>query len=102
LLINTAGSLDNRPHAATAIPNLFLAADYVRCDVDLATMEGANEAGREAANAILDAAGSGAPRVPIGTLWEAPTWDHAKDIDEQRYRASQPNLLDLVPAGLPL
>ena len=40
----------DRPDAATTIPNLFLAADYVRCDVDLATMEGANEAGRQAAD----------------------------------------------------
>ena len=58
LLINTAGRARQPPNATTSIPNLFLAADYVRCDVDLATMEGANEAGRQAANAILDAAGS--------------------------------------------
>jgi uncharacterized protein with NAD-binding domain and iron-sulfur cluster len=101
LLINTAGSLENRPDAATSIPNLFLAADYVRCDVDLATMEGANEAGRAAADAILDRVGSNAPRVRIGRLWEAPAWDPAKRIDEQRFRAGQPNLLDLVPAAAP-
>src|SRR5207253_6796555 len=97
LLINTVGSLARRPSATTSIPNLFLAADYVRCDVDLATMEGANEAGRQAANAVLAAAGSGAARVPIGTLWEAPLWDPAKQEDDQRYRAGQPNLIDLVP-----
>jgi hypothetical protein len=102
LLINTAGSLPNRPSSTTSIPNLFLAADYVRCDVDLATMEGANEAGRQTSNAILDATGSSAPRVPIGTLWEAPVWDPAKQQDAQRYQAGQPNLLDLVPAAVPL
>ena len=37
------------------IPNLVLAADYVRTHTDLATMEGANEAARRAVNAILDA-----------------------------------------------
>ena len=37
------------------IPNLVLAADYVRTYTDLATMEGANEAARRAVNAILDA-----------------------------------------------
>ncbi|MDX6616171.1 MAG: hypothetical protein QOD60_1262, partial [Solirubrobacterales bacterium] len=102
LLINTAGSLANRPDAATSIPNLFLAADYVRCDVDLATMEGANEAGRQAANAILDSAGSNSSKVPLYTLWEPPELDTVKKIDELRYLAGQPNLLDVVPAGVPL
>jgi uncharacterized protein with NAD-binding domain and iron-sulfur cluster len=101
LLINTPGALAHRPDATTSIPNLFLAADYVRCDVDLATMEGANEAARQAANAILDASDSTAARAAIGTLWESPVWDPAKQIDEQRYRAGEPGLLDLVPADVP-
>lgn len=58
LLINTSGSWANRPDATTEIPNLFLAADYVRTHTDLATMEGANEAARRAVNAILVATGS--------------------------------------------
>ena len=33
---------------STKIPNLFLAGDYVQTDIDLATMEGANESGRAA------------------------------------------------------
>ena len=53
LLINTAGSWKNRPEAVTAIPNLVLAADFVRTNTDLATMEGANEAARRAVNGIL-------------------------------------------------
>lgn len=102
LLINTPGALAIRPDATTSIANLFLAADYIRCDVDLATMEGANEAARAAANAILDAVGSDEPRVQIGTLWESPTWDVNKAIDEQQYRMGLPNLLDAVPAAVPL
>jgi uncharacterized protein with NAD-binding domain and iron-sulfur cluster len=102
LLINTPGAFSIRPEATTSIPNLFLAADYVRCDVDLATMEGANEAARAAVNAILDAAGSNEAPVPIETLWEAPTWDLNKAIDDQQYRLGLPNLLDTVPAGVPL
>jgi hypothetical protein len=102
LLINTPGALALRPEATTSIPNLYLAADYVRCDVDLATMEGANEAGRAAANAILQASGSSEGPVAIGTLWESPTWDVNKAIDDQQYRAGLPNLLDIIPAGLPL
>ena len=43
---------------STKIPNLFLAGDYVQTDIDLATMEGANESGRAAVNALLDASGS--------------------------------------------
>ena len=64
LLINTAGSWDDRPEAVTAIENLFLASDYVRTHTDLATMEGANEAARRAVNGILDATGSRRAQVP--------------------------------------
>ena len=53
LLINTKGSWANRPTAATKVPNLFLASDYVQNTTDLTTMEGANEAAREAVNEIL-------------------------------------------------
>ena len=102
LLINTPGALAIRPEATTSIPNLFLAADYVRCDVDLATMEGANEAARAAANAILDATGSNEPRATLGTLWEAPVWEINKAIDDQQYRSGLPNLLDTLPASVPL
>jgi uncharacterized protein with NAD-binding domain and iron-sulfur cluster len=101
LLINTPGALANRPDAATSIPNLFLAADYVRNDVDLATMEGANEAGRQAANAILDRSGSTAPKATLGTLWEPPVYDSAKALDEQLYKAARPNVLDVVPSAVP-
>lgn len=102
LLINTAGSLADRPGSTTSIGNLFLAADYVRCNVDLATMEGANEAGRQAANAVLDRAGSHAAPASLGTLWEPPEWNSAKQQDAQRYAAGQPNLLDTVPSALPV
>ena len=50
LLVNTKGSWADRPDAVTRVPNLFLAADYVRTYTDLATMEGANEAARRAVN----------------------------------------------------
>ena len=68
LLVNTEGSWSFRPDAALPeVPNLFLASDYVRTYTDLATMEGANEAGRRAVNAILHAAGSDAEPC---TLWK--------------------------------
>jgi hypothetical protein len=101
LLINTVGSLADRPDALTSIDNLYLAADYVRCNVDLATMEGANEAGRQAANAILDRSGSHAGKATLATLWEPPQFDSAKQVDEQLYNNGDPNVLDVVPSAVP-
>jgi hypothetical protein len=101
LLINSAGSLDDRPEATTRIANLMLASDYVRTDVDLATMEGANEAGRAAANAILHAAGSSASPATLGRLWQPRELDAVRTTDAALYRAGQPNALDVVPRGVP-
>jgi uncharacterized protein with NAD-binding domain and iron-sulfur cluster len=101
LLINTAGSLDDRPHANTKVPNLFLASDYVRTNVDLATMEGANEAGRQAVNALLAQSGSRASPATLGTLWQPSELSPEFALDEQRYKAAQPNIYDTVPAGVP-
>ncbi len=94
LLINTAGSWDQRPTTHTNIPNLFLAGDYVRTNIDLATMEGANESGRAAANAILDATGSNAEPATVFQLNRLPQFEPAKQLDRQRYAAGQPHLLD--------
>lgn len=95
LLINTAGSWDNRPNAPTAIPNLFLAGDYCRSQIDLATMESANEGGRNAANAVLDASGSNAPRARLWPHVTIAEFDGARRLDQDRWRAGQPNVLDL-------
>jgi uncharacterized protein with NAD-binding domain and iron-sulfur cluster len=109
LLINTAGSWDDRPAAATRIPNLTLAADYVRTNTDLATMEGANEAARRAVNAILDATGSAAPRCRIFVLSEPSVLRHARRLDRVRWwlfhRPARPPLKvdstgDLRPRGV--
>jgi hypothetical protein len=86
LLINTAGSWADRPGVTTRIPNLLLAADYVRTDTDLATMEGANEAARRAVNAILDRTGSGAPRCRTWRLREPAVLGPARTLDRLRWR----------------
>jgi uncharacterized protein with NAD-binding domain and iron-sulfur cluster len=94
VLVNTAGSWAARPGARTAITNLFLAADYVRSTIDLATMEGANEAARSATNGILDASGSSAPRCRTFSrdhLIETWIW---RRLDSALYRAGRPHLLD--------
>jgi uncharacterized protein with NAD-binding domain and iron-sulfur cluster len=85
LLINTAASWSDRPEAATRIPNLMLAADYVRTSTDLATMEGANEAARRAVNAILDATGSTASRCALFDLTEPAALRHARRLDRLRW-----------------
>ena len=85
LLINTAGSWHDRPEATTRIPNLMLAADYVRTNTDLATMEGANEAARRAVNAILDATASRAPRCTVFELAEPAILRHARRLDRVRW-----------------
>jgi uncharacterized protein with NAD-binding domain and iron-sulfur cluster len=102
LLINTAGSYASRPTATTRIPNLFLASDYVRTNIDLATMEGANEAGRAAANGILAGARSSKAPAVVKTLWEPKELAPARAADEVLYRLGLPNALDIVPAGVPL
>lgn len=94
LLINTVSSWEKRPEARTLVPNLFLAGDHVRTDVDLATMEGANEAARRAVNALLDAAGSNAERAPVFELYAPPEFEALKRTDAQLYRAGLPNMFD--------
>lgn len=109
LLINTAGSWPDRPGVTTRIPNLLLAADYVRTNTDLATMEAANEAARRAVNAILDRMGSSATRCAVYTLPEPGVLKPARRLDQLRWRLfrrpAKPRLRvaedgDLEPAGL--
>jgi len=96
LLINTAGSWADRPPPATKITNLVLAADYVRTNTDLATMEGANEAARRAVNVILDEIGSDAPRCQVFALSEPSILRHARRLDRIRW------FLFRLPARAPL
>src|SRR4051794_19755827 len=95
LLVNTVGTWEKRPQAHTKVPNLFLAGDYVQTDIDLATMEGANESGRAAVAALLHAAGSNAEPPRMYKLYEAPELAEVKAVDAQRYRDGQPNALDV-------
>jgi uncharacterized protein with NAD-binding domain and iron-sulfur cluster len=97
LLVNTVGSWEKRPDAGTAIHNLMLAGDYVRTDIDLATMEGANESGREAANEILRRSGSSAAPAAKYRLYDPPEFEAAKRADAELWRAGRPNALDHHP-----
>ncbi|KAB7847277.1 FAD-dependent oxidoreductase [Streptomyces mobaraensis] len=95
LLIHPVGTWGNRPEARTAIPNLFLAGDYVATDIDLATMEGANASARAAVNALLEADGSAAEHCAITPLYRAPELEAVKRRDEVRLRLGLPNAFDL-------
>ncbi|RKH65912.1 FAD-dependent oxidoreductase [Corallococcus interemptor] len=96
LLVHPPGSWEIRPEAASRIPNLCLASDYVRTNTNLATMEGACEAGRRAANAILERTGSRAPRAEIWALEEPASLEPWKRLDAELYRRGRPHLFELL------
>jgi 15-cis-phytoene desaturase len=102
LLVNTKNSRQHRPPAHTNIPNFFVASDYVLTETDLACMEAANEAARQAVNAVLLAAGSSKPKCAIQKLVEPPIFRRFQDIDELEYESdpSQPPLLCRLSALL--
>ncbi|MFN4084225.1 MAG: FAD-dependent oxidoreductase [Bacteroidia bacterium] len=86
LLINSVNSWALRPEARTQIPGFYLAADYVRTNTDLATMEGANEAARRAVNSIIDDSGINAPFCKIWDLHEPALFLPLKWWDERRFK----------------
>jgi hypothetical protein len=91
--INKVSSWPLRPKAHTQIPNMFLAADYVRTATDLTTMEAANEAARRAVNAILNRES----RSDYCRLFDFPEpLAPARTIDRFRYQWGLPNILDTV------
>lgn len=90
LYIDVVDSWHLRPDAYTRIPNFFLAADYVRTNTQLATMEGANEAARRAVNSILSASGSKAPLCKIWPLHEPLIFSIWRWYDKRRYDRGEP------------
>ncbi len=96
LLVHPPGSRALRPEAGTQIRNLALAADYVRTGTDLASMEGACEAGRLATNAILDREHSSQPRAQIWPLTEPSTFDLAKRLDAWLYRHGRRHAFEIL------
>ena len=96
LLVHPPGSWDVRPEAGTAIPNLVLAADYVRTYTDLASMEGANEAARRAVNTILLRSASTAAPVRTWPLTEPDRFTSWKHLDERLYQHGRPHLFEIL------
>jgi len=102
LLVNLVDTWKLRPDAVTRIPNLFLAADYVRTGTDLATMESANEAARRAVNGILAASGSSMLPCPVWELHEPELFAPWRALDAIRYAQGLPWDDSLVRIGMPL
>jgi uncharacterized protein with NAD-binding domain and iron-sulfur cluster len=96
LLVHPPGSWAVRPEAETQIPNLVIAADYVRTYTDLASMEGANEAARRAVNVILRRSASTAAVVPTWPLEEPAQFEPWKKLDERLYQHGRPHLFELI------
>jgi uncharacterized protein with NAD-binding domain and iron-sulfur cluster len=90
LLVNLVNTWHLRPDAFTAIPNLFLASDYVRTNTDLATMEGANEAARRAVNCIIHDSGVAASFCGIWKLHEPALFAPWRAHDLARYQRGLP------------
>lgn len=97
LVVQPVGSWRRRPTARTAVPNLFLAGDYVQTPINVAGMEAANSAARLAVNALLDEAGSTAPRAVVHELYRAPEFELLKVKDQVDYRLGLSNAFDVVP-----
>jgi uncharacterized protein with NAD-binding domain and iron-sulfur cluster len=100
LLVNLVGTWALRPEAVTRIPNLFLAADYVRTHTDLATMEAANEAARRAVNGILQASGVRASPCELWKLHEPEIFAPWRALDLVRYQQGLPWDDTLVRLGM--
>jgi len=91
LLINTVDSFRYRPEAVTAAPNLVLAADYVRTETDLATMESANEAAVRAVRGLVDRADIDADPPQVWGLDEPRLFDPPKRQDELAFKLGLPH-----------
>ena len=94
LIVGYVGSWDNKPDAATGVPNLFIAGDYVRDNLSCATMESANQTGRMAANALLAAAGSTADPAAVHEVYCPRPLRTLRRLDAQRYRRGRRHVLD--------
>jgi uncharacterized protein with NAD-binding domain and iron-sulfur cluster len=91
LLVNTVGSLKHRPPADPDVEGLYLAADYVRTNTDLASMEAADEAARRAVGGVLAASDSSARPPDVWELPEPAVFEPIKASDRVRYRLGLPH-----------
>lgn len=96
LLIHPPGSRSIRPTTATGVSNLFLASDYLRTEVDLASMEGANEAGRHAASRVLERLSLDASHIRFHSHGALRQFASLRKLDAVAWKLGQPHLIDLA------
>ncbi len=96
LLIHPPGSRFLRPSADSGLGNLFLAGDYLRTEVDLASMEGANEAGRHAAVGVLNHVGRDASHVRFFEHAPLKRFAAMRKIDELAWNLGRPHPFELT------
>ena len=95
LLVHPPGSRALRPEAVAHLSNLHIAADYVRTSMDLASMEGANEAGRLAARGVLGRVGLDPGRVELFKFDELERFEPLRRLDAWLHDRGLPHLFDL-------
>jgi hypothetical protein len=100
LLINTPGSWYLRPLPKTGIDNLFLASDYVQTSVQLATMEGANEAARLAVNEILKKCQRSQESCEVWPLHEPAIFAPLQALDRIRFDREHPRAVRRSPVAV--
>lgn len=93
-LIDTVGSWSLRPETTTAIPNFFLAGDYVRA-------ANVNESGRRAANAIVAASGSSVTPATIYPRYTSPLLTSHLMADAVQFAAGRPHRFDRLDPYYP-
>ncbi|MEU9714873.1 FAD-dependent oxidoreductase [Streptomyces sp. NPDC047976] len=94
LLISTAGSRRWRPQPAGRVPNLFQAGDHVDVDLNLATMEAADQSAKAAVNALLATAGVRAPECVVHGRPRPAELARLHRLDDELYAAGLPNAFD--------
>jgi uncharacterized protein with NAD-binding domain and iron-sulfur cluster len=99
LFAASPGSWQHQPQQATAIHNLFLAGSYTRTSTVACNQDGANESGKRAAKAVLDAAGVSAAPIKLGSVPPPPELLALRAQDDINYAAGLPNAFDVVAPG---
>lgn len=71
-----------------------MAGDYVRSPVNLATMEGANQAARLAVNALLEAAGVTGVPAAVHALHQPAELRRLKEVDAELFGQGRAHIMD--------